>query len=109
MTKFINQVLPKDEDGFVVAEVPAIAPFSVQIMSALDNAVDVTLDADTSFIEVNALAKGVLMRYQATASTASFDEFIPQDATRRYAVPDGTTVLSFIEIESAATAVLIEK
>jgi len=89
-------------------------PVHAQHVTANDSvtvgaAVDVTLDADTSFLEVNAITNGLYMRYAATASSTNFDEYIQSGATRHYVVPMGVTVISFIGDAGTAKLRLIEK
>lgn len=82
---------------------------AVTYNATLSSAVNVTLNANTSYFEVAAIAKGVFLRYQATASSANFDEFIPQDSIRGFAVPDGVTVISVIQQASSAAVAIVEK
>lgn len=69
----------------------------------------ITLNAGTTYIVVSAIAKGIFLKWNATASSSAFDEFIPADTTHVYVVPAGTTTANFIEQASAANLVCLEK
>lgn len=75
-------------------------------------AVDITLDTDTSLIEVNIAPAtslvGVYLRYQATASSSNWDEYV-LPGTRHYVKPDGVTVISIIADGASAEYRIIEK
>lgn len=101
--------IPRDGSGAPLQLVPAKTALAVTTSSTLSSALDVTLNTSTTFIEVNALTQGLYMRYQAGASSSSFDEYIQAGATRNYLIPNGVTVVSFIEESSGAKLKLIEK
>lgn len=109
MSKILSIALPKDGDGEVISPVPVGAALAATIIDSLDTAKDHTLNANAQFVEINAVDEGVYMKYGGTAGTADFDEYVPIDSTRRYAVPGGVTVLSFLEQAASATVILIEK
>lgn len=69
----------------------------------------VTLNSGTTYIEVTALLKGIFLKWDATASSSSFDEFVAPDSTREYIVPSGTTAVQFIEEAASAHLIVIEK
>ena len=109
MPKYLDLLLPMDGDGNPLSIVPARAALAVTVDASVSGATDITLNAATQFIEVNALSKGVYMRYAATASASDFDEYIAADQVRHYAIPDGVTIISFIEEAASAKIVVIEK
>ncbi len=82
---------------------------AVTYNASISSAVDVTLNAATTYFEVSAIAKGIFLRYQATASSSDFDEFIPQDTIRGFQVPDGVTVISVIQQASSGAVAIIQK
>lgn len=65
----------------------------------------ITLNAGTTYIVVSAVDKGIFLKWNATASSSAFDEFISPNTTRVYKRLDGVTTANFIE--QAATAILI--
>jgi hypothetical protein len=77
--------------------------------ATISGSTTVTLNSGTTYIEVTALLKGIFMKWGATASSSSFDEFIAPESTRTYVVPDGTTSVQFIEEAASAHLVVIEK
>lgn len=64
----------------------------------------ITLGATTTYIEVTAIDKAILLKWDATASTSAFDEVIPQNTTKVF-YSSGKVTANFIE--AAATAILI--
>lgn len=83
--------------------------------ATISSSTTVTLNSGTTYIEVTALLKGVFMKWGATASSSSFDEFIPPDSTRQYVVLVNPTTkalyttVQFIEEAASAHLVVIEK
>jgi hypothetical protein len=69
----------------------------------------VTFNTASTTIEVSAIDKGVFMKWAATASSSSFDEFISANTTRVYVIPSGTPSAQFIEESATAKLVVIEK
>lgn len=69
----------------------------------------ITLNTATELIEVTAIDKGIFMKWNGTASSSDFDEFIAPNTTRAYAVPDGVTTVAFIEESATGKLVVIEK
>lgn len=91
--------------------VPSVLALHVTSNDSITNgaAVNITLQTNTSLIEVNAISNGMYMRYQATASNSNFDEYIQSGTTRHYVIPDTKTVISFIGDAGTAKLRLIEK
>jgi hypothetical protein len=104
-----NAPLPTDSNRVHVPLVPRKSALAVTVDATISSATDVTLNAGTSFIEVNAVNGGIYMRYAATASAANFDEYIQAGAVRHYYIPHNVSVISFIEETSGAKLILIEK
>ena len=69
----------------------------------------VTLNTGTTYIEVTATTKGIFLKWNGTASTSSFDEFIGVGLTRTYEVPIGSATANFIEQAASGVLVCIEK
>lgn len=82
--------------------------YAITYDASLSSASDITLNASTTAIEVSAIDKGVFLRYQATASSSLFDEFIPANTTKIFDV-NGIAVISILEQASSAAVVVIEK
>ncbi len=92
-------------DGVPPATAALVATYSASISSALD----IILNASTTFLEITAIAKGVFVRYRATASSSSFDEFVPQDTTAFFVVPVGVSTVSIIQQAATGAVVVVEK
>ncbi len=68
----------------------------------------ITLGATTTYIEVTAIDKAIVMRWNATASTSAFDEVIPANSTRTF-YSKGKTTANFIEEQATARLICLEK
>lgn len=101
--------MPKDANHQSVPLTSPRTALAVTYDTTISSATDITLNAATTLIEVNALSQGVFLRYQATASSSNFDEYIQAGAVRHYVKPNGVTVISVIEQAASATVVVIEK
>lgn len=101
--------LPVDGGGDIVQLTPNTLAKHVTVDSTISTATDISLNQDTTLIEVTALDYGVYMRYASTASSSDFDEFIAPGMTRHYLRPDGVSTISFIEQSAGATIIVIEK
>ena len=77
--------------------------------ATISAATDVTLNTATTSISVTAIDKGIFLRYQATASSTDFDEFIPANTTVVFFKPTDCTVISVIQESATAKVVIIEK
>lgn len=106
----MNQTtLPKDPSGHNINLVPAKSALATTVDDTISSATNITLNSETSFLEVTALSYGVFLKYAADASSSSFDEYISAGATRNYIVPQGVTVISVIQDDGAAKVRIIEK
>lgn len=101
--------LPQDAKGKAVQITPRKVALARTYDTTISSATSVTLNGDTTFVEVTALDQGIFMRYQASVSSTNFDEFIAAGMTRHFLVPAGVTVLSFIEEAASAKLIVIEK
>jgi len=96
---------------------PFSTPPSALITTALATTYDATISSSTTVtfntasttIEVTALLKGIFMKWDGTASSTTFDEFIAPESTRVYQIPSGSTSAQFIEEAASAHLVVIEK
>jgi len=101
--------LPVDQKGSMIPLTTPTNALAVTYDTSISSATDITLNANTSLIEVTAINNGVFLKYGSTASSSAFDEFILADSTRHFVVPAGVTVISIIEETASAKAVVIEK
>ena len=78
--------------------------------TSISASTEITLDADTSIIEITALTDNVFLKYGTDDVTnANFDEFIQAGVTRHYVIPQDITAINLIDDGSDATIVVIEK
>lgn len=77
--------------------------------ATINTSTSLTLNAGTSTIEVSAIDKGIFLKWGATASSSSFDEFISANTTRVYVIPLNTASVQFIEEVATAKLVVLEK
>jgi hypothetical protein len=77
--------------------------------ATISSSTSIALNLGTSVIQVSAIDKGIFMKWGATASSSSFDEFIPANSTNSYVVPTGQTSVQFIEEAATAKLICIEK
>ena len=101
--------LPRTSGNETVQLTPDRAATSRTVDATISSATSVTLQTNTTLLEVNALNYGIYMRYQAGVDSTNFDEFIMANSVRHYVVPLGCTVVSFIEETAGAKLILIEK
>lgn len=69
----------------------------------------ITLNAATTYIEVSAIAAGIFLKWNGTAATSDFDEYISPDETRLYIRPAGATTANFIQASANGILVVLEK
>jgi len=91
---------------FTNSKAPTLA---ITYDATISGSTTVSLNAGTTYIEVSAIDKGIFLKWGATASASSFDEFISANSTRLYVVPVGQTSVQFIEESATAKLVVIEK
>jgi len=104
-----NAPLPIDGNRKPVQLVPSRTALVVTVDATISSSTTVTLNAATTFIEVNALSQGIYLKYGSTVSSSSFDEYIQAGSVRHYFIPQGVTQVSVIEQAASATVILIEK
>lgn len=70
---------------------------------------EITLNADTTYIEVAAIDKTVLMKWgTADVSNTDFDAVIAQNTVRRFTRPADVTAVNFIEEVATAKLAVTE-
>lgn len=106
-----NLLLPRDQDGNAIPLSPKVASLATTINASISSATSVTLDTNTSIIEVQATGANILMKYAAGVTTANngWDERILDGQVRHYVIPGDVTTISFIQEAATATLGLIQK
>lgn len=104
---------PKDGNQVTIgALTPSVKAVAVTYDATISATTEITLNAATTFIEVGAIDKTILLRWgTGDASTSAFDEVISLNTVRQFYVPvDSTTGVLYTAvnfIEQAATAILV--
>lgn len=80
-------------------------PLAVTYDATISSNTAVTLNTASTGIEVTAIDKAILLKWDGTAATNSFDAIIAPNTTKVFTIPRGTVTANFIE--QAATAVLV--
>jgi hypothetical protein len=112
--------LPKDANGIAIQTTPGIKPKKVTYNGTISSSTQITLQATTTFVEISAITKPVLLKWGTGAATASaatdgFHEIIQAGTSKLLKVPvDPATNVPYTDInliEQAATAIVavIEK
>lgn len=78
--------------------------------TTISTSTEITLNLETSLIEVTALDDNVYLKYgTADVTNANFDEFIVAGSTRHYIIPDGITAINVIDSGASGSVIIIEK
>jgi hypothetical protein len=99
--------LTRDENRVPIPLVPDTDALAVTVDDSIATATDITLNANTTLIEVHAVDGGIFVRRAATASSSDFDYYVQSGQTRHFPVKSVTT-LSVIQDDSGAKVRLIE-
>lgn len=91
-------------DNFTNPKAPTLAR---TYDATITTSTQITLASGTSIIIVSAIDKGIFMKWGATASSTSFDEFISANTTEKFVVQSST--VQFIQESATAKLVVIEK
>lgn len=101
---------PIDSNSRVINEAPpAVVALEETYDATISSSTSITLNVNTTYLEVSAIDKGIFMKWGGTAASTDFDEFIPANQTRAFVVPIGQTSVQFIEETATAKLVVIEK
>lgn len=85
-------------------------PVAITYDATISASTEITLNAATTFLEVTAIDKAILLNWGASdASITVFDSVIPANTTRFFFVPTGVAAVNFIEVAATAILVVIEK
>lgn len=112
MTNIIQRVaLPTDGNGYPMQISPNKVALAVTYDATISTSTAVTLNANTSFIEVTAIDKAICLKWgTASASTSAWDHVIPANWIQSFSVPVDSTTGSLYTtvnfIEESATAKL---
>ena len=96
--------------GAPIMLVPPFAALARTRDTSISTSTEITLNADTTMIEVNAINGNVYLKYGTDDVTnANFDEFLQAGQTRHYVKPEGVTAINLIDDGDSATVIVIEK
>lgn len=101
--------LPIDSNMRLIPAPPAVLPLKVTYDATISSSTTITLQATTTYLEVSAIDKGIMMAWGRAATTSDFDEYISPNTTRAYIVPVNQTTVQFIESSATAILAVIEK
>lgn len=91
-----------------IAPAATSKPLAVTYDATISASTPITLNASTTAIEVTAIDKAVLLKWDGTASTAAFDGVIPANTSKVFSVPRGTTTANFIELAATGGLICVE-
>ena len=99
-----------NKNGTQIELTPPFAALAQTNDSSISTSTEITLDTDTTVIEVNSLTGVIFLKYGTSDVTnANFDEIVLDGGTRHYVVPTGITAINIIDNGDGAHAVVIEK
>lgn len=104
------KVLPEDGDRNPLQLTLATVALARTRDTTISTSTEITLNANTSLIEVTAIDGNVYLKYGTDDVTnANFDEFILAGTTRHYVIPDSITAINLIDDGDSAKVIVIEK
>ena len=108
--------IPTDENVQAIQLVPAKVALEETTNDSVTTSasVEITLNASTKFLEINALDAGVFMKYGTSdASSSDYDEYIMANTVRHYVIAAeglvGITAINLIADGATAKVRVIEK
>jgi len=108
--------LPKDGNAKSIQIVPSVVALAQTYDVTVSASTEITLNTNTSFIEVTAGDEGIMLKWGTSdVTTSNNDEYIAKDTTRQYVVPTDSstgslfTAVNFIERVASAFLVVVEK
>lgn len=101
--------LPRDGNYSPMQITPSTAALVSTYSASISSFLAITLNANTTYLEITAIDKGIFMKYASGASSSSYDEFIPANQTQAFIVPTGVAVISVIQQAASAAVSVIEK
>jgi hypothetical protein len=114
--KPVIENIPENEYGQVLSFHPAKVTLARTVDATISTTTEITLNTDTTWIEVTARAHDVYLKWGTADVTASnFDEIIGVGESKAFAVPIDLatgalfTAINVIERVAGATVIVIEK
>lgn len=108
--------IPENEYGQTLYFYPASVTLARTVDATISTTTEITLNADTTWIEVTARAQDVYLKWgTADVTAANFDEIIGAGESKPFAVPVDPatgalfTAINVIERVAGATVIVIEK
>lgn len=102
--------IPKDRDNNALQLTSPKVALARTRNTSISSSTQITLNANTSLIEVHAIDGNVYLKYGTTAVTnANFDEFLQAGQTRHYVIPQSITAITLIDDGDSAKVIVIEK
>jgi hypothetical protein len=98
--------MEKNYSSFTSPEAPTVV---ATYDATVSTSTAINLNAKSTYIEVTAIDKGIFLKWNGTASSSAFDEYINQNTTRTYKIPTGATTANFIQQSATAILVVLEK
>lgn len=96
--------------GQPIMLVPPFTALARTRNTSISTSTEITLNTDTTVIEINAIDGNVYLKYGTDDVTNSnFDEFISAGQTRHYIIPSGITAINLIDDGDSAKVIVIEK
>lgn len=77
--------------------------------SSISSSIAITLASGTTYIEVTAIDKGIFLKWDASASSSVFDEYIPVGLSKTFIRPISITTVNFIQEAATGKLVVLEK
>lgn len=106
----MSLIQPLDENKNAIPLPPASTALAVTTDDTISSSTEITLNALTTIIEVNALDYGVFLKWGADDATSSaYDEYILPNSVRHFVKPKSATKINVIQDGGAAKVRIIEK
>lgn len=105
-----GKIKVNEEQVKIILDSPDVLALARTVDATISSSTEITLNKETTFVQVYAIAKDVYLKWGTADVTASnFDEIIPAGQVKTYMVPSGISALNVIEREATATVIIIEK
>ena len=99
-----------NKNGTQIELTPPFVALAQTSDSTISASTEITLNVDTTVLEVNSLGGVIFLKYGTDDVTnANFDEVILDGGTRHYVVPTGVTAINLIDNGDGASVIVIEK
>jgi len=99
-----------NKNGVQIELTPPFVALAQTSDSTISASTEITLNVDTTVLEVNSLGGVIFLKYgTADVTNANFDEVILDGGTRHYVVPTGVTAINLIDNGDGASVIVIEK